>query len=65
MTTSVASEGAKEARLRRLARKHGLLAEKSRRDGLWYILDPYKNTNLFLEAGLNSALEWLEEYVGE
>jgi hypothetical protein len=54
---------AAESRLRRLAKKHDLVAKKSRRDGLWAIADPSKNAELFTDGSLSSAMEWLKRYV--
>ena len=60
MSTSI--EKRNGDRIRRLARKDGLVAQKSRRSGLWYFCDQ----NRYLqspEAGLTEeeALEYLAE----
>jgi hypothetical protein len=58
-----------EGRLRRLAKKHNLWARKSRRNGLWWVLDPRTNVLLTgadpLGDGLltaEEAIEWVQDY---
>lgn len=57
------TEAKREARVRRMARREGLRAEKSRRDGTWHLVDPYRNT---IEAGgtLNGYGLTLEQVEG-
>lgn len=49
-------------KVRRLARKQGLAAKKSRKDGQWYIVDPNRNSLESSEHGMDAfeAKEWLE-----
>jgi hypothetical protein len=46
---------APDRRLRKLARRHNVRVRKGRRDHLWYILDPRRNTLLSYHNGLTLA----------
>jgi hypothetical protein len=49
-------------RIRRLARRSGYLATKSRKNGMWYFIDD-RNTLVSWERGLDlqEAYEWITE----
>lgn len=61
-TTHSETDSALQQRIRRLARKQGLVASKSRKDGKWYFADD-RNWLQSPESGLNDeeALAWLRE----
>ena len=60
MTTT--STKSMENRVRRLAKRLELRAMKSRRDGTWSVIDPYRNFHLHGGMDAESALEWLADY---
>lgn len=58
-------ETVREARMRRLANKHGLRLHKSKRNidkGMYSLIDAYRN---FVVFGYNSNLGWCEATLDE
>lgn len=63
VNTTTTTEAKREARVRRMAKREGLRAEKSRRDGTWHLVDMNRNT---IEVGdtLNGYGMSLEQVEG-
>jgi hypothetical protein len=53
------SEKALETKVRRLAKRLDLYAQKSRKDGLWYVVND-RNALLWYESSTEGALAFLE-----